>query len=43
MNNVQRVNQETANTSNLNEKFEVRITKTQLEKKISFLIVSPDI
>ena len=43
MNNVQRVNQETANTSNLNEKFEVRITKSQLKEVIDNLITSLDI
>lgn len=46
MNNVQRVNecnQETVNTSNLNEKFEIRISKFQLKKVIENLISSLDI
>ena len=43
MNNVQRANQETANTSNLTEKFEVRISKSQLSKKINALINSLDV
>ena len=46
MNNVQKVNecnQETVNTSNLNEKFEIRISKSQLKEVIENLISSLDI